>query len=149
MNSPITDTKQFKQTSEFLAHKKQRFWQIWFPFIIGLSLIIGLMVLIILGAVHGDPRGLNSKWASLILIIMIVLASILTLLTIGLLVVLIVYLAKGIHGLPPLTNQGKYYASLISQKVLEASDKIAQPIVAMGGWSKSVETFFKSFSKKH
>ncbi|MFL7893753.1 MAG: hypothetical protein ACK2UM_01560 [Anaerolineales bacterium] len=71
------------------AHRKQAFWQIYFPLILFGILVVVAIVLVVLI----DDRG-ASKWADISLIYIIAIAMIAFLVTTILLVMLVVYTAR-------------------------------------------------------
>ena len=137
-----------KSTKEFRQHRKQSWWQIYFPMIMVLALFIILIVLMVITTANGDPNGTHSKWADLIVMVIIVLASVVTLIITGILGVSIYYLGAGIKKMPELSNQAKYYVNFGAGKVKEVMDAITKPVIMAGGAAKGVQTALDSIKKK-
>ena len=137
-----------KSTKEFRQHRKQSWWQIYFPMIMVLALFIFVIVLMVITTANGDPNGTHSKWADLIVMTIIVLASIATLIITAILGVSIYYLGTGIKKMPELSNQAKFYVNFGAEKIKYVMDAITQPIIKAGGALKGVQTAFDRMKKK-
>ena len=114
---PEITREKIKATPEYLKHRKQTFWQIYFPILAVLALFIFIIVLLVLTTLKGDPTGIHSKWADLIVMGIIVLASFVTLIITAILGGSIYYLGIGIKKTPEITNQAKFYVDFGSEKV--------------------------------
>ena len=145
---PTITRETIRATEEFKQHRKQSWWQIYFPMVLVLALFIFVIVLMVLTTVNGDPNGTHSKWADLIVMVIIVLASVVTLIITGILGVSIYYLGAGIKKMPELSNQAKYYVNFGAGKVKEVMDAITKPVIMAGGAAKGVQTALDSIKKK-
>lgn len=137
---PDIDPDEIRQTDEFHLHKKQRFWQIYFPMIITVVVLASVMTLTIL-AIATNPE-MNSKWASLLLMISITVISIFTLAIAALLIYISITLGKGIKAAPTYSNMVKFYADFLNKKVKTISENITRPIIQISGWTKGAKTLF-------
>lgn len=106
---PEITKEKIKATEEFKIHRKQSFWQVYFPMILILALFIFVIVLMVITTMNGDPNGTHSKYADLITMGIISILSIVTLIIIAILGASIYYLGKGIKQTPVVSNQAKYY----------------------------------------
>ena len=145
---PEITREKIKATDEYLQHRKQSFWQIYFPILVVLALFILVIVLLVLTTLQGDPAGTHSKWADLIVMGIVVIASFITLIITAALVASIYYLGIGINKTPELTNQVKFYVGYGAKKITEVMDKITSPIIKAGGVAKGVQTTLDSLKKK-
>ena len=137
---PDIDPDEVRQTDEFHRHKKQRFWQIYFPMIITIGVLAAIMTLTIL-AIATNPD-MNSKWASLILMISITVISIFALAIAALLIYISISLRKGIRATPTYTNMAKFYTDFLNTKVKAISEKITNPLIKISGWAQGAKTLF-------
>lgn len=117
------------------AHRRETFRQITLPFLLAVLVMVGLAVLAILGTSESA-----SRWGSISLIYLICLGSIVALLFIALNAALVYMLIVIQRGLPPRTRQIQDYSALISQKVLDVSDKLAEPFIKTGSLAASLQT---------
>jgi len=139
--APEANPKALYRTNEFKRHQKQRFWQIYLPLFITLALFIGVIILAVLTTTNGDPDGINKKWASITLILLI---SVISLFAIALAVGLFYFsigMGKGIHGLPAVANQVLKFMRLVNHKVQIGADAVVSPIIRMHGTAKGFGTF--------
>ena len=86
---------------------------------------------------------MNSKWASLILMIAITIISIFALVIAALLIYISISLRKGIKATPKYTNIAKFYTDFLSIKVKEISDITTTPFIALSGWAQGIKTVFQ------
>ena len=106
------------------AHRRQAFWQIYFPLILfGAFVIIAIVAAILL-----DSQG-ASKWADVSLIYMVSLAMVTFLITMVVIVVIVVYMAKLIKATPYFFFVIQRYAYLVEIRVKDASNAAAEPFL--------------------
>jgi hypothetical protein len=106
------------------AHRRQAFWQIYFPLI-----LFGAFVLIaIILAVFADSAG-ASKWADISLIYMVSLAMVAFLITMVVIVGAAFYMAKLIKATPYFFFIVQRYAYLIELRVKRVSNGAAEPFL--------------------
>lgn len=140
-HKPEISREVIKKTAEFKKHRKQSFWQIYFPLAIVLLIIIAIIVLAVITAAQGDAEGVNSKWASLTLMVIILMTSVVALIVAAILYGSVYLLAKGIRKTPELSLQAQYIVNLIRDKTREVMNIVATPIVKIGGVAQAVNTF--------
>ncbi len=145
---PEISQEKMKGTPEFKRHRKQSFWQVYFPMLVTLAVFIFIIVLLVLTTIKGDPEGIHSKYADLIVMGMILFASIITLIITAVLGASIYYLGIGIKKTPELTNQAKFYVNFGAEKIKTAMDAITKPIIKAGGAAKGIQTVFTQAKKK-
>jgi heme/copper-type cytochrome/quinol oxidase subunit 2 len=145
---PEITKETIKSTKEFKQHQKQSWWQIYFPMLLIIGLFITVIVLMVFATTPAGPNDTHSKWADLIVMVIIVLASIVTLIITAILGISIYYLGTGIKKMPELSNQAKFYVNYGAEKVKEVMDAITQPIIKAGGMVKGVQTAVDNMKKK-
>jgi hypothetical protein len=106
------------------AHRKQAFWQIYFPLILFGVLVIIAIVLVLLV----DDEG-ASKWADISLIYIIALAMIAFLVTTVLLVMLVVYTARLSKATPFFFFRVQRFFYLIEIRVKDISNIASEPFL--------------------
>lgn len=106
------------------AHRRQAFWQIYFPLIIVGVLVIVAIVLSILTNDQGA-----SKWSDISLIYMIALAMIAFLITTIILVVSVYYLGKLLKSTPYFFFNLHRYFYVAELRVKDVSNVIAEPFL--------------------
>ena len=111
------------------AHRRQAFWQIYFPLIIFAAFVLVAIAL----AVLIDDQG-ASKWSDISLIYMISLAMVAFLITTIVLVVSIIYTGKLIKATPYFFFIVQKYAYLMELRVKKASNVAAEPFLRIHGF---------------
>lgn len=145
---PEITKEKIQATKEFALHRKQSFWQVYFPMMIIMAIFIFIIVLLVITTLNGDPNGTHSKYADLITMGIISLLSIVTLIIIAILGASIYYLGKGINKTPEVTNQVKFYFDLANVKIKQVMDTISLPLIKAGGAAKGAHQAFKHVTKK-
>ena len=113
-----------------------------------LSLFVFIIVLMVLTTLKGDPNGIHSKWADLIIMVLIVLISVVMLLITAALGASIYYLGMGIQKTPEITGQAKYYLRFGANKLKQTLDALSAPIIKLGGLSNGVKAATTPLKKK-
>lgn len=111
------------------AHKRQAFWQIYFPLI-----LFGAFVLITIILVVFADRAVASKWADISLIYMVALAMVAFLLTLIVTVVIIVYTARIIKTTPYIFFTIQRFAYIMELRVKQASNVAAEPFLRINSF---------------
>jgi len=117
------------------AHRKETFWQIAFPLILGVIAIIGLAVWVVWIASGG---GSVSQAADASLIFLIIPTMLMAFILLAVLGGLVYGMARFLRFLPPkfFILQGFFYR--IQDGVQKAADKVAEPVLRMksagAGW---------------
>ncbi len=106
------------------AHKRQAFWQIYFPLILFGAFVIFSIVLAVLLNDQGA-----SKWSDISLIYMISLAMVSFLITTIVLVVVIIYTGKLLKATPYTFFVIQKFTYLMELRVKRASNAAAEPFL--------------------
>jgi hypothetical protein len=107
-------------------HQKQVFWQIWFPLLLTLFLVLVLSVLTIISSSKDNQIGLY--WANISLMYMILISSFFGLLVLIILLLLIYGLVKLLTITPIYTLIAQTYVFRIASVLLKWANKIVQPV---------------------
>jgi len=108
------------------AHRRQTFWQIYFPLILFGVLVISAIVLAILL----DDTG-ASKWADISLIYILSLIMVVMLLTMIMLVVTVIYTSKMLKATPYYFFVIQRYVYILELRVKQASNGAAEPFLRL------------------
>jgi membrane protein implicated in regulation of membrane protease activity len=117
-------------------HRRQRFWQIFFPFLVVAVLLLAAGVFAALGGAR--------VWADVSLIWLVVPLLIFALLFLALLVGMIYLVARLTRGVPPITAKAQFYGRRISGGVRGAADKAVQPILWLEQIGATFAVLFRS-----
>lgn len=115
------------------AHRKQAFWQIYFPLILFGVLVIIAIVLVLFMEDEGA-----SKWADISLIYIISLAMIAFFVTTVLLVVLMVYTARLSKATPFFFFRVQRFSYLTETRVKEISKVASEPFIRIQSYIAGV-----------
>lgn len=148
-NQPEISREIIKNTSEFRKHRKQIFWQIYFPLAIVLLIIIAIIVLAVITAAKGDVEGVNSKWASLTLMVIILMSSVVALIVAAILYGSVYLLTKGIRKTTEISLQVQYMTNLVRDKTHEIMNILAAPMIKIGGTARAVSTLGDKITGKN
>jgi FlaA1/EpsC-like NDP-sugar epimerase len=108
-------------------HRRETFWQITFPLLIGVLLIIAAMAGIIISA--SQPTSEVSRWADVSLIWIILPAMVFTLILLALLVGLVIGVTILHRRLPRYFSMALFYMQVAREKMRQISDKLAEPVI--------------------
>jgi hypothetical protein len=111
------------------AHKRQAFWQIYFPLI-----LFGAIVLITIVLVVFADTAAASKWADISLIYIVALAMVVFLITMIGTVVIIFYTARLIKAMPYVFFTIQRFASMMELRVKKASNVAAEPFLRINSF---------------
>ncbi len=136
----------WQQSTSYRMHKRQRFWQIFFPVGLGVAAILTLAVLIILTAVRGDRAGDISIWTDTSLILLILPVLLFAVGVAVFLFVLIYLVGRVMKVLPPYAAIVQYYSKLIANKTRGLLDKLVEPMIATQSVKARVRAFFSALS---
>ncbi len=129
-------------------HHRDKFWQILFPLILGVLLILGMAVIVVLTATRSTAGGSVSQWADASLLWLILPVMMIAIFGIVVLLGLIYLVAKLINILPTYTNLVQVYAELIAGKVSLVTRKILSPFVNLSSTNAGVKGFFSALFGK-
>ena len=111
------------------AHRRQTFWQIYFPLI----LVAALVIIAIISAILLEDEG-ASKWADISLIYMVSLTMVVFLITTIALVVLVIYLARIIKETPYFFFAIQRYTYLMEQRIKSATNSVEEPFLRINSF---------------
>ena len=111
------------------AHRRQAFWQIYFPLILFGALVIVAIVLAVLMSSQGV-----SKWADISLIYMISLAMVSFLIITVFLVISAIYTGKLLKATPYFFFTIQRYAFLIELRVKKAANVSVEPFLRINSF---------------
>jgi hypothetical protein len=119
-------------------HRRQRFWQILFPFLLVTVLVIAAGVF----AVAGGASQARA-WADVSLIWLVVPILVFALLFLALLVGMIYLVARLTHAIPPISTKAQFYGRRISGGVRSVADKAVQPVVWLEQFGATLAALFR------
>ncbi|UCD97439.1 MAG: hypothetical protein JSV42_10705 [Chloroflexota bacterium] len=108
------------------VHRRQAFWQIYFPLIVFGVLVVIAVVFAILAE---DTK--TSKWSDISLIFMISITLIVFVIVIGLLVVSIVYTRRLLKATPYFFFSVQRFTYMIEIRTKQAADMAAEPFLRL------------------
>jgi hypothetical protein len=115
------------------AHRRQSFWQIYFPLILtGILILVAIVATLFLDGTRA------SKWADISLLYMVSLAMIAFLIISIFLVVIVIYTAKLLKATPYYFFVFQKYAYLMEQRAKNASNVAVEPFYR-------IHSFFAGF----
>ena len=108
-------------------HKKEVFWQITFPMLIGVVIMILMLVFVYLTITVGSSD--LSRWADVSLIWLILPSLFLALIFMAFIAAFIYLISMVIHLTPRYSRLVHLYLELARSRVVQISDQITNPIV--------------------
>ena len=118
------------------AHKREAFWQITFPLIVGLILVLALAVLTVLSATGIGPIGQAGDAALIFLIIPLMLVTVLFVIVFG---AIAFGIAKLNSSLPVYTRRAQDVFEMIRLQVQAGSDKVVEPVLKIRSFFAKLE----------
>jgi hypothetical protein len=147
MDEKMNVTKyDWRQNPSYRKHKKQRFWQIFFPIGLGIAMILTLVAWIILTAVGSSGAGEISTWADTSLIWLILPALLFAFIAAMFLFVLIYFVRWMTKVLPPYSAILQHHSRQIAKKTRTLSDKLVAPMITTQSVKARVLAFFSALS---
>ena len=120
------------------SHRRQVFWQITAPFVVGILIILTLAVL---SALSGDAS--ISRWADISLIWLII-PSMLAALVILVLLAGVTYGVIWLIGtIPRYSRQAQDILVTIESKVKQVSDAVVEPVLRVESFKASLHALFR------
>jgi hypothetical protein len=133
-------------TSSYRLHRKQRFWQILFPVMLVILLILAVAVFVVLTAARGNGGGDISIWADTSMILLILPVLVFAVLIVLVFLGLIYLVARLLNILPFYSSQAQYYADLVSSKIKTLAGKLVEPIIKVKSVTASINAVLSSLS---
>lgn len=120
------------------THRREAFWQITLPFIIGTLLLVGLSVVVSLGAM-GEVR----TWGNMSIIWLIFLTFLPGLLFLVILIALVYGVNKISQHLPGIAFRAQNKISMIEKQVTRSADKAVEPIMKVEAARAGLKSIFR------
>jgi K+-sensing histidine kinase KdpD len=115
------------------AHRRQAFWQIYFPLIIFGVLVVAAIILALIA--ENDQA---SKWSDISLIFMISVAMVMFVIVIVFLVISAIYTRRLLKATPNFFFVVQKYTYLVEIRVKRASNAAAEPILRFNSYIAGV-----------
>jgi hypothetical protein len=109
------------------AHRREVFWQITFPLILTLLILLGLVGFVIYAGFQGS--GSVSRWADISLIWLLLPAVVATLVVLVFLIGLVYLVSKLLGVLPGYARLVQGYFSLAQVRIRSIADKMVEPVL--------------------
>ena len=120
------------------AHRRQAFWQIYFPMILfGVFVVVAIVAALLLESTGA------SKWADISLIYMVSLTMIVFLVITIVLVVVVIYTGKLIKATPYYFFVFQKYAYMMELRTKNASDSAVEPFIRIQSFFASLRALRK------
>ena len=127
-------------------HSRETFWQIVFPFLLLLLVILALTVGVSWSAVLGSAE--VSRWADVALIWQLPLPIFLSFMCLVVNIGLVYGLIKLIGVLPGFTYKIHNYVLIVQNKVNEISDRIVEPVLRWSSFQAKIQSGLRSIRRK-
>jgi hypothetical protein len=128
------------------AHRRQTFWQIKFPLLVGLLLVLFAGVGVIWAAVSGG--GDVSRWSDISVIWLVVPMLLLSLIMIAVTAGMVYLFGRMLPVLPRYSHLLLSYFVIVSHRVGSLSNAVVEPFLRAHSLSASVRAFKKSLRRK-
>ncbi len=125
----FTPSLQQRNPITYQAHRRQAFWQIYFPLIVFTILVIATIVLVIIA-----NNAQVSKWADISLIFIISITMVAFLVVIVGLVFSIVYSRRLLKATPYFFFNAQRFIYLVEVRVKRVSNVAVEPILRISGF---------------
>jgi hypothetical protein len=122
-----------------LRHKRQTFFQITLPLVIGSVIIVAIMVLSGINGLQGND--VVTRWSHLSLILIVIAVMIVGIIALGLLFAFIYLIARLLHLLPPYAHLIQAYFEVAALTIRIRADQLLQPLIKIKGWWAGINNF--------
>ncbi len=129
-----------EETPSIKAHKRQAFWQITFPLVMTVLLVLAVAVLTGISA-FGEASG-SVRWAAISTIWLVVPVMLIAFVFLAVLVAMIYGMMRLLKIIPPYTGKAQYYVNRAADKIKTAADVATRPVIAGGGLIASLKALF-------
>jgi hypothetical protein len=134
-----------RNPSTYAIHRREVFWQITFPLVIALLLILCMVTGVILAGVKG--LGDISRWADISLIWLLIPAIILTLISF-IAVIGFIYLVTQLLGiLPGYARLGQDYVHLFQVRSKKIANQVVEPFLKLHSFKAGAEALWQKPKK--
>jgi hypothetical protein len=125
------------------SYRKRSFWQIWFPIVFSILVVLAIAVLVAIFSARDIQGNFNVKWASISLIYLIFPTMFVALIFLAIIVALIYGISKILGILPTYTKQVQLFMLRASTTIHQGADKTVLPFFFIQSWIASLRTVFK------
>jgi len=125
-----------RNPATYAAHRREVFWQITFPFILALIILLGLVAGVILAGYQGMEA--VSRWADVSLIWLLLPLLIVLLVTLVVLSGVVYLITKLLGVIPGYARIAQDFFLLIQARVKSISDKLVEPILKLHSFKAGV-----------
>jgi len=122
----MTDTKSDRNPITHKTHRKEVFWQVTFPLIVGIVFALGLSVWTIVGAVKGSLASRAADISLMFLILPTMLLGLILFAIIASLAYAVIWLN---NNTPSFTRQVQDRFEQVRDGVRNGSDKLVEPVI--------------------
>lgn len=141
---PVKPNDIIKLSPSLQRHKKQRFWQILAPVLLGSMITLAAAVLMIL-ALTGDVSGINLSQVADTSLIWLILPVVIFGVVFGMIILGMIYTAaRLLNVLPHYTFLFQQYAALVEAKIKLWTKKGMDPVITVESVKSAVSAFFKN-----
>lgn len=120
------------------AHRRETFWQIVLPLLIG-AVLAGAAVFALLNGNFGGVQNASQIATTFLIFPLFVIG----LLFFVLVVVLIYVLGRTLHWIPTQTIRAQRLAERVSHEAVRGANLLAEPLLFFESWSKAISGLFK------
>jgi len=137
--------KGYSQSSaSFQRHRRQRFWQILAPTLLGGLLVLAVAVLMVL-SISGIQTGINVSQGADISLIWIIMPILLIAVFLTIILLAMIYGMSRILGiLPVYSRMAQDYVTLVAARIQHGAKKVTAPIVSVKTTRSAMKAFFSA-----
>ncbi len=144
MNEPFPSDAFLKEPQS--QHRRQTFWQIYLPLVVGFAAFLALGILVVLSQETGNPE--ISRWAAIATIWLI-----LPLLAFGIVVLLvnlffIVVFSKINNSLRDYGRLARFYIHRIAFQIQKLADRLVEPGIILQSNFSGLKAIFSRYRKQ-
>lgn len=122
----------------YAAHRRQIFWQIYFPLTIFILVIVGLALL----AIFADEQG-KSLWADISIIYLSAFMMLFALILSIVIITLVYFLHQGLRLLPYQTIKAQAFFFRVNMMTRDATNKSVEPFIRVGSYMAGMKALFR------
>jgi hypothetical protein len=123
------------------AHRREVFWQITFPLILTLVILLGLIAFVIYSGFQGS--GSVSRWADVSLIWLLVPALVVMFVMLVILIGLVYLVSKLLGVFPGYARLVQNYFYLVQVKAKSIADKLVEPVLKIRSFKAGADVLHR------
>jgi hypothetical protein len=123
------------------AHRREVFWQITLPFVLGALILLAVAALAVWGTTLRSET--VNRWGWISLIWMLIPALFFTFIIIAFFAGLVYLLTRALSGLPPYARLIQDFFTQVAGQARALSDKAGEPIIRLHAWRASVNALMR------